>query len=90
MSDVQETLRSRSNVYGPFKGHAEIAQGIKDLMRATPQWQYATPEQREALDMIAHKIGRLLNGTPGHQDSWHDIAGYATLVDKIIGEEPEA
>jgi hypothetical protein len=38
------------------------------------------PSQREALDMIQHKIGRILAGNPNHHDHWHDIAGYATLV----------
>ena len=37
--------------------------------------------QRESLDMIVHKIARILNGDPNHVDSWHDIAGYATLVE---------
>jgi hypothetical protein len=37
-------------------------------------------DQREALDMIAHKIGRILNGDPNYADSWVDIAGYAKLV----------
>jgi hypothetical protein len=30
--------------------------------------------------MIAHKIGRILNGDPNYADSWIDIAGYAQLV----------
>ena len=39
-----------------------------------------SPDQAEALDMIAHKIARILNGDPNHHDHWHDIAGYATLI----------
>ena len=30
--------------------------------------------------MIAHKIGRIINGDPDYDDSWADIAGYAKLV----------
>jgi hypothetical protein len=37
-------------------------------------------DQLEALDMIAHKIARILNGDPNYADNWIDIAGYATLV----------
>jgi hypothetical protein len=37
-------------------------------------------DQSEALEMIAHKIARILNGDPNYVDSWLDIAGYATLV----------
>lgn len=32
-------------------------------------------------EMIAHKIARILNGDPNYADNWHDIAGYATLID---------
>jgi len=31
-------------------------------------------------DMIANKLGRILNGDPNYADSWMDIAGYAKLV----------
>lgn len=41
-------------------------------------------EQCEALDMIQHKIGRILSGNPNEPDHWHDIAGYATLVENIL------
>jgi len=37
-------------------------------------------DQKEALEMIQHKIGRILNGDQYYHDSWHDIIGYAKLV----------
>ena len=44
-------------------------------------------DQIEALDMIASKIARVVNGNPNHIDSWIDIAGYATLVaDRLQGK----
>ena len=30
--------------------------------------------------MIAHKMGRIVNGDPYYDDSWVDIVGYAQLV----------
>ena len=30
--------------------------------------------------MIAHKLGRIVNGDPYYADSYIDIAGYAKLV----------
>jgi hypothetical protein len=43
-------------------------------------------DQQEALDMIGHKIARIMNGDPDYADSWCDIAGYATLVaDRLEG-----
>ena len=36
--------------------------------------------QIESLEMILHKIARILNGNPNYSDSWFDIAGYSMLV----------
>jgi hypothetical protein len=45
-------------------------------------------DQLEALEMICHKIGRIVNGDPNYADSWIDIAGYAKLVaDRLEGVE---
>jgi hypothetical protein len=30
--------------------------------------------------MICHKMARIVNGDADYDDSWIDIAGYATLV----------
>lgn len=80
MNDIAETLTERGSRYGSFKGHARITWNIKRAMRDTPNWMTMTDDQRESLDMIAHKIGRILNGDPNYDDSWVDIAGYAKLV----------
>ena len=56
-------------------------------MRDVDGWNNLTSSQKEALDMIQHKIGRILNGDPTYDDSWKDIAGYATLiVNELNGE----
>ena len=39
-----------------------------------------SPQQQEALEMICHKIARIVAGNPNFVDHWRDIAGYATLV----------
>ena len=77
---IQHTLLERGNRYGPFKGHAWITQKLKDDMREHKGWILLNGSQKEALEMIAHKIGRILNGDPNYDDSWVDIAGYAQLV----------
>jgi hypothetical protein len=80
MNDVNATLTERGKRYGEFTGHAEITQRLKDAMREHPGWLRLASDQREALEMNAHKVGRILNGDPNWSDSWHDIAGYAQLV----------
>lgn len=79
-SNIQDTLVERGNRYGDFDIHANITQQIKLAMVNTPNWDVLPPPMKESLDMIAHKIGRILNGDPYYDDSWVDIAGYATLV----------
>jgi hypothetical protein len=80
MNDIDETLNERSRRYGEFSGHARITQSIKRVMSNEESWFTLKDDKKEALEMIAHKIGRILNGDPNFHDSWHDIAGYAKLV----------
>lgn len=81
---IDETLQQRGQRYGDFKGHADITQGIKAVMQDGAQWKNLSDDKKEALEMIAHKIGRILNGDPNFHDSWHDIIGYARLIEKDL------
>lgn len=83
-SQVEETLGERGERYGSFQDHAIITQNLKRVMVHSKNWQTLSPDKKEALEMIAHKIGRILNGDPDYADSWHDIAGYASLVDMAL------
>lgn len=87
MSQIDATLSERGTRYGAFTGHAEITQGIKDVMFSTDNWASLADDQKEALEMVAHKIGRILNGDPNYIDSWHDIIGYTRLVEQRLEEE---
>jgi len=81
---VNDTLSERGQKYGPFSVHAEITQELKRTIANRPGYHRLSDAQREALSMIFHKIGRIINGDPNYADSWHDIAGYATLVEQIL------
>lgn len=79
-TEIAETLEERGKRYGDFAGHSDITQALKRVMHLTPKWYSLTSDKKEALEMVAHKIGRILNGDPEYHDSWHDICGYAKLV----------
>lgn len=81
VTDITETLKERGNRYGEFDEHARITQGIKRAMADSPNWAELSDDKKEALEMVAHKIGRILNGDPEYADSWHDIIGYTKLVE---------
>lgn len=88
---MAETLAERGSRYGSLRAQGLLAQRLKETMRAhfkegkaQTAWDYLTPSQREALDNIATKISRIINGDPAYLDNWHDIAGYATLVENEL------
>lgn len=80
MTDVAQVLNERGARYGRFEDHACISQTLKAAMQQTNGWQRLSNDQREALEMIQHKVARVLNGDPTYADNWVDIAGYSTLV----------
>lgn len=86
MSDIDTTLAERGSRYGSFPEHARITQLLKDAMIVSPNWSNLAPDQKEALEMVAHKIGRILNGDPDYEDNVIDIIGYATLMLRAMQE----
>jgi hypothetical protein len=95
MTKIEDTLMERGFRYGPFTGHAFVTQRIKEAISPVRDKlsQYVEADmlrQEEAdailecLDMVAHKIGRIVNGDPLYEDSWHDIVGYVTLVENML------
>ena len=89
MTEIGETLIERRGRYGPYDETTRLAQQIKDVMRTSGNWNSGllTFSMRESLDMIAAKLARILNGDPDYQDSWHDICGYAKLIEKQLQGE---
>ena len=87
-TNVDEVLDQRAVDYGAFKDGAALMQGMKRLLADHAQKHSKTfaDDQWEALEMIVHKIGRIVNGNPDKVDHWTDIAGYAKLVaDRLEG-----
>lgn len=90
-TDITATLQERGKRYGKFTRHAYITQALKTVIHQGLQERtdlLIADDQMEALDMICHKIGRIVSGDPDYADSWHDIAGYAQLVaDRLNGTQ---
>lgn len=81
------TLAERGARYGAFDKHAVIAQGIKRVMWVCANWSNLADDQKQALEVVADKIARILNGDPNYTDNWHDIAGYVRLVEERLLRE---
>ena len=88
MPEVDATLDARAVEYGKFIEGAEVMQMLKRVVLNALNNRDKTlaHDQAEAMDMIIHKIGRIINGNPDVVDHWLDIAGYAQLVaDRLNG-----
>ncbi len=89
MSDTEQRdplLQERQKTHGDFKINALIAQELKAVFRGMlgtaslpTHYQTMSCVHREALDMIALKLSRILSGQANFKDHWDDIAGYAKL-----------
>ena len=86
MSDTGlKITEQRGSVYGPFCENARVAQKLKFIFRSTSRWGDLTDSQREALDLIALKVSRILTGNDSsYPDNWVDISGYADLIVKEL------
>lgn len=72
-------LVTREATHGKFSETARVAQELKTVMVQSEGYSRLSHAQREVLDMLATKIGRILSGNPLEPDHWDDIAGYGKL-----------
>lgn len=88
---IHAILEQRGTRYGGFNGHAKLAQNLKSQLAKVGFYENTKFKSihREAADMILHKLARIVNGDPDYDDSWVDIAGYATLVADHIKKSKE-
>lgn len=77
-------MPDRRKTHGDYVAGCAFTQGVKSLLRATPNWDAMTPTAKETIEMIIHKVHRVTSGDPDHEDHWVDIRDYADLQLKII------
>lgn len=79
---IDATLAERATKYGRFADAAAVTYKLKNVLRehSGVHGKSYSYDQAEALDMICHKLGRIVNGNPDYADNWVDISGYAKLV----------
>lgn len=104
MGATEQVLAERGSRYGKFTDHADITQVLKEFFRSGDEilldehinekirsrWDLMANDQKECLEMVAHKLGRIFNGDPDYGDSWRDIGGYCTLVANRLEGVPES
>lgn len=83
---VDATLTERQSQYGCYEDVAHVTQQILSALRIGNYDKLPAP-MKESLHMIASKMARIVNGDPEYLDNWHDIGGYAKLIEKLIKGE---
>ena len=81
---INQTLEQRGSRYGKFKDVAATTYALQEILRSASNYERMADDQIIALDMICNKIARIVNGDPNYIDNWHDISGYATLVEQEL------
>ena len=84
---VVDTLNERQSQYGDFSSVADTTQMLFKSLKDGDSFEDMTSSQIEALHMICSKMARIVNGNPDYLDNWHDISGYATLIEKELKNE---
>lgn len=86
---TESTLKERGNRYGSFTTHSALSQSLKKCMikHNVTKWNNLVSDQKEALEMIQHKVARIINGDPDYIDNWHDIQGYAKLIEDRLTQK---
>ena len=81
--NINDTLKEREGRYGSFGTFSMISQDLKKITGYYIDRQQCnlSDPHKEAIDMILHKLSRIINGDPHYKDNWHDIAGYAKLAE---------
>lgn len=85
---VENTLMERGARYGSFEEHATIAQAIQEAFRIYPEkWEKLPPVIKQGFTTLADKIARTLNGDEYYDDNYHDIGGYAKLMEDWVRKQ---
>jgi len=86
---VIETLIERGNNYGCYEVGTALRANIMKLILASHVTNNDTQMDKffeVAILDIVNKLSRIAV-TPTHIDSWHDICGYATLVENYLKDK---
>ncbi len=83
--ELEETLSDRGSIYGDYELGSEFRAEVMMLVKGTRHRNGLMPmsptEEVHIFDIV-NKLSRLVT-SPDHIDTWHDIAGYATLVERV-------
>lgn len=89
LGTAEAVIADRGQDYGRYTEVARLDQEFKSVLASGRNWDILADTQKTSLEMITHKIARILNGNPDKLDTWLDIGGYSELIHQLLqGKEP--
>lgn len=85
-SKLDKTLSQRGPIYGPYGDQIKVRRDLLEVMKKAYKKQNGKrmPKvYREYIWDLVNKMSRIAT-SPNHIDSWHDIQGYAKLVENDL------
>ncbi|WP_104761450.1 DUF6378 domain-containing protein [Helicobacter cetorum] len=80
MNAIKSVLDERAKQYGSYKSMAELDTKFKEVLRSHRNFKDLPDEIKLSLEMILHKVSRVVNGDFNHRDNFIDIKGYSELA----------
>ena len=80
---IDATLAERQSTYGSFEDVAFVTENIINVLKKC-NYNEMPHTHRMAMYMIASKMARIANGDFNFIESWHDISGYAKLIENEL------
>lgn len=88
LAEMADTYRERNKVYGD--NYKRVGAVMKALFPAGVQLQSEQDFNTWHLfELMVVKLTRFANSGLTHQDSIHDLAVYAAMVESLINKEPQ-
>ena len=85
---LEGILEERQSTHGDYNEVSRISQALRDVFKSGSNWERLNDCQREAIEMMCSKFGRIMSGNFNFQDHWEDLAGYAKLGQMFSLEKP--
>jgi len=87
MNEVEKTLEQRGNIYGDYHSGVELRAMIMDGLKKEYRKNHNNAHMPKVYEgYLWDQVNKLIRlaVSPNHIDSWHDIQGYAQLVEKAL------
>jgi len=81
---MKRTAKQYEEAFGRFGDVAEVAQGMKAIIRDSENWKKISNEEREALDAVVLQIAHICCAKGKLKPFWGEITTYSQMIDEMF------